>query len=131
MQAPRSMLSLWGGPLAPSDMLMRVLGRLSRSSRCSGAARVISSCGSSAMVEPATLTIIAHHLHQRALTKHENCRPRGGSKSESRRSRGMRPPTGKPQASRTHGTLKALARFALGRYPPPYQSDPATRGRGP
>ena len=33
------------------------------------------------MVEPATLTIIAHHLHQRALTKHENCRPRDRAKS--------------------------------------------------
>jgi hypothetical protein len=33
------------------------------------------------MVEAATLTIIAHHLHQRALTKHENCRPRDRAKS--------------------------------------------------
>ena len=71
MEAPRSMLSLWGGPLAPWDMLMRVLGRPGRSGRYSGGARVISSCGSSAMVEAATVTIIAHHLHHRVLTKHE------------------------------------------------------------
>ena len=65
------MLSLWGGPLAPWEMLTRVLGRPGRSGRYSGGARVISSCGSSAMVEAATVTIIARHLHHRILTKHE------------------------------------------------------------